>query len=289
MTAEKADANGIAAPAKLNLYLHVVARRADSFHELDTLMAFTEYGDKLTIAPADDLSLEVSGPFADRLPPANENLVCLAAEALAKAAGIPPRAALHLEKRLPVAAGVGSGSADAAAALRGLAEFWSVSDVDLAEVALTIGSDVPACLVSKAVFVGGTGDVLSPGPQLPEFGVVMVNPGVRLVTQSVFEARRGGFSPEPEEVTVPEDQAGLIEFLARRGNDLAEPAIRLAPVIREVLAVLEAAPGCRLARMSGSGATCFGLFDDLPAAAAAAAGIQSEGWWVAATRFGNGP
>ena len=277
----------IAAPAKINLYLHVISRRADGYHELDSLMAFTDLGDSLTVEKAGESTIEASGPFADRLPDGEDNLVIRAALALAEATGRRPDVRFDLTKNLPVAAGLGSGSADAAAALKGLAALWGLAEdtVDMTALAREIGSDVPACLGSTPVFVGATGEALDPAPPLPRAGVLLVNPGVTLATPSVFENRRGGFSPPMRFDEAPADVAALAAILAERENDLTEPALGLSPVIADVLAALEAAPDCRFQRMSGSGATCFGLFDDQEAAEAAIPAVEREGWWVAATRF----
>ena len=277
----------VEAPAKINLYLHVVGRRANGYHELDSLIAFTDEFDVLTLEPSDGLTLEIEGTFSRRLPDPDDNLVLRAARALGEAAGVNPVARIRLRKELPVAAGLGSGSADAAAALRGLAQLWGIDPekVDLKEVGFSLGTDIPACLVSDTVHVGGVGEHLEAGPELPDAGIVLINPGVTLSTPSVFRARRGGFSPEAPMMKPPGSLAGLVRELEDRSNDLTEPALRLAPVIREVLSALEAAPGCRLARLSGSGATCFGLFDDPAAAEAAAATLDMDGWWVRPTTF----
>ena len=287
MSAHASGTIKVEAAAKINLYLHVVGRRANGYHELDSLIAFTDVFDTLTLAPADELSLEIAGTFAPRLPASEDNLVLRAARALGEAAGVDPLAKITLYKELPVAAGLGSGSADAAAVLRGLAQLWSVdtTTVDLKEVGLGLGTDIPACLVSDTVHVGGVGEILQPGPKLPDAGIVLVNPGVTLATPSVFQARRGGFSPEMPMMKPPQSFADFVQELEDRSNDLTEPALRLAPIVREVLAALEGAPGCRLARLSGSGATCFGLFDNPAAAAEAAATLDIDEWWVRATRF----
>lgn len=290
MSAENAGEIAVDAPAKVNLYLHVVGRRADGYHLLDTLMVFTELGDRIVAAPADALSLAVDGPFADRLPAnADDNLVMKAARALAAAAGVTSGARLRLTKNLPVSAGLGSGSSDAAAALKALTRLWQVPDgaVDLPALALSLGADVPACLVADSVFVGGIGEVLTPAPRLPAVDILLVNPGVQLATISVFEARRGGFNPEARFDEPPQSVRALAEILEDRDNDLAEPATRLTPVVSEVLAAIEAMPGCRLSRMSGSGTTCFGLFDDEDTARAAQEKLQGRSWWCAVTRFGG--
>jgi len=287
MNAAPTGSVAIEAPAKINLYLHVVGRRSNGYHELESLIAFTDEFDVLTLEASDELTLEIDGAFAGRLPTSDDNLVLRAARALGEASGVDPVARIRLRKELPVAAGLGSGSADAAATLRGLAKLWDIdtSKVDLREVGFGLGADIPACLVSDTVHVGGVGENLQPGPALPDAGIVLVNPGVTLSTPSVFQARRGGFSPNLPMMKSPANLSALVHELEDRSNDLTEPALRLAPVIREVLVALEAMPGCRLAQLSGSGATCFGLFDNPAAAEVAAGGLEVDGWWVRATRF----
>ena len=290
MTAEEAGPIAAAAPAKVNLYLHVTGRKADGYHLLDTLMVFTELGDRIVVRPGDGLSLTADGPFADRLPEEpGENLVMRAAHALADAAGIDTGAHITLTKNLPVAAGLGSGSSDAAATLRALARLWAIPEgaVDLAAIGLALGSDIPACLHGKPAFVGGTGDQIEDAPPLPACDILLVNPGVQLATLSVFGARKGGFSPEDRFAESPADVRALAALIEERGNDLTEPATRLLPVIGQVLSAIEAAPGCRVARMSGSGATCFGLFDDAETAGRAMESLRRDDWWCAVTRFGG--
>jgi len=286
MTPASAGAVTVAAPAKINLYLHVTGRRPDGYHLLDTLMVFTELADTVTAAPGDGLRLSADGPFADLLPDdAENNLVLRAARALAAAAGVEPNACLSINKVLPVAAGIGGGSSDAAAALKALAKLWSLEEnaVDLEAIGFTVGSDVPACVRARTVFVGGHGEELADAPALPPVDMLLVNPRVELSTAAVFGARRGGFSPAARFDDAPADVRALAALLADRTNDLAEPAIGLAPVISEVLDMIDGAPGCRMARMSGSGATCFGLFDDAETARRAAGKAADRGWWSAAT------
>ncbi len=277
----------VAAPAKLNLYLHVTGRRADGYHTLDSLVAFAGVHDTLSAAPADRLSLDVDGRFAAALPDPAENLILRAARALAAEAGMAPLAALRLTKRLPVAAGIGGGSADAAAALRALGELWAVApDAGrLQAIAGRLGADVPVCLGGRAAFLGGIGELLEPAPTLPPAGLVLANPGLALDTAEVYRARAGGFSPAARFQRPPADAAALARLIEARHNDLQAPAISLMPAIREVLDDLAALPGTLVARMSGSGATCFALFADRRAAdaAAAALGRARPGWWVAAT------
>ncbi|MBW4024210.1 MAG: 4-(cytidine 5'-diphospho)-2-C-methyl-D-erythritol kinase [Proteobacteria bacterium] len=278
------------APAKVNLTLRVTGRRDDGYHLLDSLVVFADIGDRLTVAPSEALSLTVGGPFGAALAAEDDNLVLRAARALAEAAGVAPHGALALTKTLPLASGIGGGSADAAAALRLLARCWGVTlpDPAMRRLALGLGADVPVCLDRRAVRMAGIGEVLSPVPPLPTLGMVLVNPGVACPTPAIFRKRAemtAGFSPAD---AVPSgawaDAAGFAAALAASGNDLEAPAIAVAPVIGAVIAAIRAQPGCLLARMSGSGATCFGLFPDSAAAAAAAAGLARTGlaradWW----------
>jgi 4-diphosphocytidyl-2-C-methyl-D-erythritol kinase len=268
-----------AAPAKINLYLHVTGRRPDGYHLLDSLVVFAAAGDHLAAAPAEDLSLAIDGPFGGTLAAEPDNLVLRAARALAGQAGIPARAALRLTKNLPVASGIGGGSADAAAALRLLASLWQVPGAS-PDLALRLGADVPVCLASRPARMQGVGEVLSAAPMLPDFGLVLVNPGVAVATPAVFRARQVGFRPPADLPAAWFDAAAMAAGLACLANDLEAPAIALAPVIGEVLNALAALPGARLARMSGSGATCFALFDDVPAATVAARAVARPGWWV---------
>lgn len=290
MTAAISGTATVRAPAKINLYFNVTGRRADGYHLVDSLVGFTKLGDELTIKAGEPLDIVSDGPFADRMPPPYKNLVYQAAQTLADNAGVQARAHVTITKNLPVAAGIGGGSTDAAAAMKALSALWGVASdsVDLYELGLTLGSDVPACLLAKTTYAAGIGEVLEEAPSLPPAGILLVNPGVALVTASVFQARRGGFNPPDRFQDSPKDAAALAVLLSDRGNDLTEAAIRLCPVIRNVLSALEAAPGCHLARMTGSGATCFGIFDDLQAAEAAAPSITEDGWWVAATELDTG-
>jgi 4-diphosphocytidyl-2-C-methyl-D-erythritol kinase len=268
------------APAKINLHLHVVGRRQDGYHLLDSLVVFAGVGDWLTVSPAPDLSLTLAGPFAAGLAAEPENLVLGAARGLADLAGIDPTGAMRLEKNLPVASGIGGGSADAAATLRLLCRFWSVSP-DLTQLAQSLGADVPVCLLSRPALMSGIGEILTPAPLVPEAGLVMVNPGVAVSTPAVFRARTGGFSPQAVFPAAGWASANALSHaLAETHNDLEAPARSLAPAINDALAALAGAPGCRIARMSGSGATCFGLFEDPDAARLAANTINRDGWWV---------
>jgi 4-diphosphocytidyl-2-C-methyl-D-erythritol kinase len=268
------------APAKINLHLHVVGRRGDGYHLLDSLVVFAGVGDWLEVSPAPDLSLTVTGPFAAGLAAEADNLVLRAAHGLAELAGVRATGALVLEKNLPVASGIGGGSADAAAALRLLCRFWDVAPA-LDGLAQRLGADVPVCLAGRPAMMSGVGEVLAPAPGLPAAGLVLVNPGIAVATPAVFRARSGGFSTSAR---FPEGgwdgTEGLVRALSRTRNDLEAPASSLAPPIGDALAALAARPGCLLARMSGSGATCFGLFATAQAARDAAERIHRDGWWV---------
>ncbi len=271
--------------AKINLTLQVVGRRPNGYHELESLVVFAEVGDVLRADTAADLSLSIDGPFARDLQGEGDNLVLRAARALAERAGIAPVAALALTKNLPVASGIGGGSADAAAALRGLARLWNVSlpAEEAAALALTLGADVPVCLRGEAAIMSGIGEVLQPVPALPPLWLLLVNPGVAVSTAAVFKALGGRFSRPIEPRLPPIGLAAFIGWLRQRPNDLETPARRLAPAVAEVLAALGGLDRCLLARMSGSGATCFGLFENEDAARTAgeSLSVRHPDWWVA--------
>ena len=272
-----------AAPAKVNLTLHVTGRRADGYHLLDSLVVFGPAQDVLHAEPADALSLTLAGPFAGGLVAEADNLVLRAGRALVAWAGRPLGAALTLEKVLPVASGIGGGSADAAAALRVLARLWGldVPAAELSGLAAGLGADVPVCLAGRPARMAGIGDVLGAAPGLPPCGMLLVNPGVALATASVFRAREPGFSaPAVWPESWPE-AAAMAADLATQHNDLEPAALALCPAVGDVLVALRAAPGCLLARMSGSGATCFGLFADAASAEQAGRGLPA-GWWHSA-------
>ncbi len=263
------------APAKVNLYLHVTGRRADGYHELDSLAVFAAVGDTVRAEPAQRLTLAIEGPFAAALAAEPDNLVLRAARALGEAAHVPARARLVLTKTLPVASGIGGGSADAAAALRALGRLWGVA-ADTA-LAARLGADVPVCLSRRPARMGGIGEVLTPAPRLPACGIVLLNPNLAVATADVFRARRGAFSPPAELPAAWADAAALAADLARWRNDLEAPAIALCPPIGEALARLRAQPGCLIARMSGSGATCYALFATPARAADAAQRLDGAG------------
>jgi 4-diphosphocytidyl-2-C-methyl-D-erythritol kinase len=259
------------APAKLNLALHVRGKLPDGRHAIETVFAFCIDGDRLTAEPADEISLEVRGPFAAELADEADNLVLRGARALADAAGVGNGAALALEKRLPVASGIGGGSADAAATLRLLTSLWRIDPKHAEQVAPALGSDVPACLLNLPARGEGAGDQLTPIalPELSGTPALLVNPRVALVTAEVF-ARWDG-----------RDRGALGDWREGR-NDLEGPATEMVPQIGAVLAWLSAQAGASVVRMSGSGATCFALFESEEARDTAADGVPRE-WWRLAT------
>lgn len=276
------------APAKLNLFLHVTGRRADGYHLLDSLVAFADIGDRISAKQADSLSLSITGRFSGALTGEADNLVLRAARLLAEEAGRTPAAALTLEKNLPVAAGIGGGSADAAATLRALVRLWDleIPPDRLMALGLRLGADVPACLLGQPCRLSGIGETLSPLPSLPALPVLLVNPGVPLSTPAVFRARDGGFGAAAPAI-LPAEPVALLDFLRAQRNDLTEAALSLVPQIGTALDRLESLPGCLLARLSGSGPTCFALMHDTESAETGAAALQTAqpGWWVRATRL----
>lgn len=276
------------AAAKINLFLNVTGRREDGYHELDSLVGFTAIGDRLTVDACEKITFSIDGPFGQGLPLNDDNLVLAAAWLLAEEAGYQGGAAITLQKNLPVSSGIGGGSADAAATLQALNRLWGVgvSREMLAKIGLRLGADVPVCLRSKTARMSGIGEIIRPMEPLPPLGVLLVNPGAAVSTPQVFKARKGSFS-SPVDGSIPRDGKGLCEFLALQQNDLEVPAIELAPEIATVLQTLSGLEGCRLSRLSGSGATCFGLFDDEAAAAAArdAVSASDTDWWTQATHF----
>ena len=284
-----AASNSVFAPAKVNLYLHVTGRRADGYHLLDSLVAFADIGDEVTATAAPDFSLTVSGPERAALDArGDDNLVLRAARCLAAHYGMDSGAVLHLEKRLPVAAGIGGGSSDAAAAARALARLWGKRlDAGAALALAELGADIPACLAAVPVWVSGIGEALAPAEGLPEAGILLANPRRPLPTSSVFRARTGPFAGPARFMPMPADAAGLARALSERRNDLTEAAIGLVPEITAVLDRLAHLPGALLTRMSGSGATCFALFADRAAALGAGniLAATEPGWWSAAGRL----
>jgi 4-diphosphocytidyl-2-C-methyl-D-erythritol kinase len=280
------------APAKVNLTLRILGRRADGYHELESLVVFARLGDRLTLRPDGALGLDVDGPTAAAAGDIADNLVLRAANALAALTDGLRLGRFGLTKHLPVAAGLGGGSADAAAALRLLARLNDLAQQDprLEEAARQTGADVPVCLQPRGRLMRGIGESLSAPLDLPVLPTVLVNPGVAVPTKDVFAKlglRNGETCGAADEADLRrlKDRDALMGYLGRHPNDLERPAVALQPVIAQALAALADQKGCALARMSGSGATCFGLFGSDAEAAAAAQALASvrPGWWVAAT------
>ena len=269
------------APAKVNLTLHVTGQRGDGYHLLDSLVMFTSLGDIVSVANADDLSLTIDGPFAADLTTSHDNLVLRAAQSF----GVTHGAAITLTKNLPVASGIGGGSADAAATLRALSRLWDRQIPD-AETVLHLGADVPVCMTPQLTRMRGIGDQIETLGPVPMLDVLFVNPNVAVSTADIFNgltsksnAPMNGAMPDPFNI----DE--WVQWLTTQRNDLEGPARIVAPVIDDVLIALGAQNGCKLARMSGSGATCFAIFEDgdMRDVAATALRRAHPDWWIAET------
>jgi len=287
------------APAKVNLYLHVGPPKSNGRHDLDSLVVFADSraADHLTAEAADTLTLEVTGPCAAAAGTLEDNLVLKAARALKAASGTRQGARLTLQKWLPVAAGIGGGSSDAATALRLLTKLWDIDPAHAAALAPGLGGDVPVALSGEPALMRGEGGQVTPAPSLPPLAALLVNPGVPCPTGPVFRAHdaAGGGAGFAEIHPLPEFQDGksLAAWLREQRNDLEMPAIAMVPEIAEALTFLRAQPGVLLTRMSGSGATCFALFDAIAFAERAMAVLRNDAgrkhWWTAACRLGAAP
>ena len=273
------------ARAKINLALHVIGRRPDGYHDLDMLVAFADVGDRVTLATSDANSFAIDGPMASGLSSDADNLVLRALSGFRELTGRTEPLSIRLTKRLPVASGIGGGSADAAATLRGLCRLYDLpaDDPALAALALSLGADVPMCIVSTPARVSGVGERITPTLGQLSFGLLLINPRVGVSTPATFRALRRRDNPPLPPLPAVESLDRFADFLAdETRNDLEPPARAIAPVIDDVLTALTGLSGVRLARMSGSGATCFGLFDDKAAACRAGLQLASEhpGWWI---------
>jgi 4-diphosphocytidyl-2-C-methyl-D-erythritol kinase len=282
MATDRADVTAVhveLAPAKVNLTLHVTGQRDDGYHLLDSLVVFADLGDRLVMRPAAAPSLSVTGPMAAGVPLGPDNLVLRAAARM----GVDLE--IGLEKHLPSAAGIGGGSSDAAAVLRGAVAL--VPGLALpADAGLSLGADVPVCLMARAARMRGIGEDVVSVDGLPELHGVLVNPGVAVSTAVIFRSLARKDNPAmPDVLPVWRDAADLAAWLAGQRNDMQAAAVAVAPVVGEVIADVAATPGCLLARMSGSGATCFGLYADAAAAARSADALTRPGWWVRAVRL----
>lgn len=281
------------APAKINLTLRVVGRRPDGYHLLDSLVAFADIGDTMTVTPADQqhgIRLTVDGPLSAGVPTDQSNLVVGAAERYLTATGIETGLDIRLTKRLPAAAGIGGGSSDAAAMMRALTALFPakrLSDSATIRLAGLVGADVPVCLTPRSWRMQGIGEGLTPGPCVTGTPIVMVNPRVPVATRSVFKARSAAFSPTLDLPQGPLSPEAVAHLIAVGGNDLQSPAIRVAPVIDQVLATLGETPRVLAAKMSGSGATCIGISRSYEDAAdiAESLGTTYPSWWVTAAKL----
>jgi 4-diphosphocytidyl-2-C-methyl-D-erythritol kinase len=279
--------------AKINLTLRVLGRRPDGYHEIESLVAFADVSDRLALRPGPGLDLHVAGPMAERSGPVSDNLVLVAARALADRVEGLQLGQFGLIKRLPVGAGMGGGSADAAAALRLLARAngFDLGDARVRAAALATGADVTVCLEQRPRWMHGIGEKLSPPLMMPKLFGLLVHPGIGVATREVFDALSAppANSTSATQKTLPAESRAFIAFLSARSNDLEVAARKVCPIVSDVLTALQAQPGCALARMSGSGSACFGLFASLAAAEFGARLIATEhpGWWVQAATIGE--
>jgi 4-diphosphocytidyl-2-C-methyl-D-erythritol kinase len=274
------------APAKINLYLHITAKRDDGYHLIESLVAFANCGDQVSVAPSTKLKLTIEGQFSDDLSPNHDNLVMKAALILAKFAGIKATGDIVLTKNLPIASGIGGGSADAAATLCALKELWdiSISTRDLFALAEKLGADVPVCLKGTPSIITGIGNKIIPAPKLPKLWLVLVNPNISVSTAKVFSKYQGKYSPTQPFTVKPQSAEKFANALSNYRNDLTTAAKLVAPSIKEVLEAAEAAENQLLTRLSGSGATCFSLFKTKNAADTAVKQLLTTQplWWIKA-------
>lgn len=274
----------IFAPAKVNLFLHVTGKRVDGYHTLQSLVGFADVGDDLEFSKHDSLYIDVIGPFAAPLENLKDNLVYKTAQMLSKAYGVPPRGKIILTKNLPIAAGLGGGSSDAAATLKGLEQLWHLPEdpLRMQEVAQQLGADVPVCMYKKLAWVEGVGEKVTCMPETPGMHFVLVNPLVPTPTAEVFKGFRGRNSDPLRFSSHRKSAAGWIADLKTYRNDLTDAAIAVTPEIKDVLFAIGSTTGCLLHRLSGSGATCFGIYDTAQAAQVAADMLEAHypDWWV---------
>ena len=271
----------VTAHAKVNLTLHVVGQRADGYHELHSLVCLTEFGDQIHLSPTAEFSFQVIGPYAAGIPVDESNLVVQAAKFMAQSHSKSLDCQIILEKKLPMASGIGGGSSDAAAVMRALSQYWSVSLPNLDEL-MALGADIPVCMNKGLTLMQGAGEDVTQLSAAPNWGVVLVNPNVGVSTPAVFDALNSKQNPSMQDVAA---NCVDIAWLGDQRNDLEPPAIAMVPEVATVIEAISAAPQCRVARMSGSGATCFGLFTDIKYADEAASHLQQAhpDWWVVST------
>lgn len=276
------------APAKINLYLHVTGKRQDGYHLLDSLAAFASLSDTVEVSAAKTITVSVAGDHAEQLS-GDDNIVKKAAEVLQKHFNIGSGASITLHKNLPVGAGIGGGSADAATTLKLLLRLWkiTVSEKELSSIALSLGADVPACLQSSTLYMSGVGEIIETGPKLPKLHLVLASTGKPLLTKNVFAKYDGKFSADSEHPKHFASKEDLVAFLGSTRNDLQNAAIALQPEIGTIISELMAEKECMLARMSGSGSTCFGIFTKRSYAEnfALELGNRYPQWWVRAANL----
>lgn len=282
----------VLAPAKINLFLHVDKVRPDGYHPLESLVAFADVGDRVTVEHAQTLRLTVGGPFGGALAAEADNLILKGLRALGEAAGIgAPPVSVFLDKRLPIAAGLGGGSSDAGAAIRATSELLGLGldQAALEQVARAVGADGPMCLRARTAYASGIGEVLEDMPRLPPLHAVLLNPGLPSPTGAVYRAYDAKPAGQADRPCEPADWSfdAVIAWLAAQRNDLEAPALAVTPEIAEALEIMALVPGCRLARMSGSGATVFGLFETREAAIGATLMLDRVDWWVRPAVLGN--
>ena len=273
----------VTAHAKVNLTLHVVGQRANGYHELQSLVCLTKFGDQIHLSTAAEFSFQVIGPYAAGIPVDESNLVVQAAKFMAQQHSKPLDCHIILEKNLPMASGIGGGSSDAAAVLRALSQYWSVPLPNVDEL-MTLGADIPVCMTTGLTLMQGAGEDVTQLSAAPNWGVVLVNPNVGVSTPAVFSALNSKQNPPMQGVA---GNCVDIAWLGDQRNDLEPPAMAMFPEVATVVYAISAFPQCQVARMSGSGATCFGLFADVVHAKAAASHLQKAhpNWWVVATKL----
>ena len=273
----------VIAHAKVNLTLHVVGQRANGYHELQSLVCLTEFGDQIHLTPDVDFSFQVIGPYAVGIPVDESNLVVKAAKFMAQKHSKSLDCQIILEKNLPMASGIGGGSSDAAAVMRALSQHWSVPLPHVDEL-MALGADIPVCMTTGLTLMEGAGEDVTQLSTAPNWGLILVNPNVGVSTPAVFNALNSKHNPPMQDVA---GNCVDIAWLGDQRNDLEPPAMAMVPEVATVVDAISAAPQCQVARMSGSGATCFGLFADVVHAKAAASYLQKAhpNWWVVATKL----
>ena len=273
----------VTAYAKVNLTLHVVGQRANGYHELHSLVCLTEFGDQIHLSPGAEFSFQVIGPYAAGIPVDDSNLVVQAAKFMAQTHSKSLDCQIILEKNLPMASGIGGGSSDAAAVMRALSQYWSVPLPNVDEL-MALGADIPVCMNKGLTLMQGAGEDVTQLSTAPNWGLVLVNPSVGVSTSAVFNALDSKQNPPMQNV---EENCVDIAWLGDQRNDLEAPAMAMVREVAAVVEAISAAPQCQVARMSGSGATCFGLFADVEHANAAAERLQKAhpNWWVVSTKM----